>query len=335
MAIAAVAGVQARMETTCGKPPPIELTASDELAGGDSPVLGKLEIDRRAKAMNEDPGRQVVVRMRREPGIRDTAQALAAGQILGERACVIEMALHALSDRIERRGDRSEVVGIEGIPRNGQVRTGGNGDDFAAQRPRGDAVERLELDIGTQLKRMASKMRRDGDVDEQPAPRSVDVARTSANIRHPQPIAAHHVEQRISLGHHTGGTTDIRHMVGVHESSDLRRDATCIAGLELSLIDHVPHRPFTECKTEWQVYSSATRNLTRTLPGLRANDRATERDPFGAPMSPGLARKRAPYAYAHKNGRPMDPSPPSALENPFKRTPGLTRGCRSLREPWR
>ena len=156
--------------------------------------------------MHEDPSRQVVIGMTGQAriGNRNTTarnEAIAAREVLRKGTGVIKMTLHAFMKGIEALGNRGEVIRIKGVSRDGQVGTGRNGNHLATQHPRGNAVERLELNVGPQLKCMASKMRRHGDIDEQPAGRTSRLARAGANIGHAQTSATHHVEQHIAFDH--------------------------------------------------------------------------------------------------------------------------------------
>ena len=88
--------------------------------------------------------------------------AIAAREVLRKGTGVIEMTLHAFMKGIEALGNRGESSGSRASPCDGQVGTGRNGNrlcDATSPRQRGQASE---LNVGPQLKRMASKMRRHG-----------------------------------------------------------------------------------------------------------------------------------------------------------------------------
>lgn len=245
------------VEATGGLRPTVQAAAANKLPRRGAPRIREFEIHRRPEAVHEDPSRQVMIGMAGQAriGNRNTTArngAIAAREVLRKGTGVIEMTLHAFMKGIEALGNRGEVIRIKGVSRDGQVGTGRNGNRLATQHPRGNAVKRLELNVGPQLERMASKMRRHGDIDEQPTGSTSRLARAGTNISHAQPSATHHIKQHIALGHHAGTRARIRHVAGIDKDGCLSGSAPCVPNLELLLFDHTRNRLFIDCKHEYE-----------------------------------------------------------------------------------
>ena len=173
--------------------------------------------------MQQGPRGDPVVVMRRKPRIGDGRNRIAAAQIRGDGAGMVEMALHARGHRVQPAPDRDEVAGpdggrirnlgnqgcqscvVQGVALMGRHRSGIHGrpvrtrprhrDGLAAQIAGGDAVERLEAEVGAELERPAAEQRRHGVVHDERGTRPMGGGGERAQVGNAQTPSANCIRE--------------------------------------------------------------------------------------------------------------------------------------------
>ena len=240
-----IARMQARARSAGVAISAVETAALDEIPRRGTPVPRELEIDGGTEPVTQHTLSQRAIGVRGDTGVIDPDQTITTGEVLGEGAGMIEMTLHTRRDAIETMSDDLEIglsqrAGRQALNAGDRAGTAcGKRDHLAIEQPARNAVERLALHVGTELKGMATKMRRHGDVRPHKTAVSMNLTGLGTDIRHAEACPADHIGQAVFVRHDAKARERLVDAIAVHEDGDFGTDELCISGLEFLLSRHV------------------------------------------------------------------------------------------------